>query len=70
MHATCKCLNVSIRSKGNELKRLPIDEIELTDHERADAFFREVGLRLYFFIIHCKIYRTVNLSSLHIYSCY
>ncbi|XP_035721729.1 uncharacterized protein LOC118441439 isoform X2 [Vespa mandarinia] len=41
MHATCKCLNISIRSKGNELKKLPIDEIELTDHERADAFFRE-----------------------------
>lgn len=41
MHVTCKCLNVSIRSKGNELKKVQIDDIELTAHERADAFFRE-----------------------------
>ncbi|KAI4501725.1 hypothetical protein M0802_003060 [Mischocyttarus mexicanus] len=41
MHATCKCLNVSIKSKGNELKKLPIDVIELTDHKVADAFFKE-----------------------------
>ncbi|XP_015186924.1 PREDICTED: uncharacterized protein LOC107071951 isoform X1 [Polistes dominula] len=41
MHATCKCLNVSIKSKGNELKKLPIDVLELADHKVADAFFKE-----------------------------
>ncbi|KAK2579823.1 hypothetical protein KPH14_007509 [Odynerus spinipes] len=41
MHITCKCLNVFIRSKGNELKKVIIDDIELAAHERDDAFFRE-----------------------------
>ncbi|XP_050459296.1 uncharacterized protein LOC126855558 isoform X2 [Cataglyphis hispanica] len=41
MHITCKCLNVSIRSRSTELQRLNIDNVEMTDLERADAFFRE-----------------------------
>ncbi|XP_012224788.1 uncharacterized protein PRAS40 [Linepithema humile] len=41
MHVTCKCLNVSIRSRNAELQRVNIDSIELTDLERTDAFFRE-----------------------------
>ncbi|XP_071561024.1 uncharacterized protein [Temnothorax nylanderi] len=38
MHITCKCLNVSIKSRSAELQRI---NVELTDLERADAFFRE-----------------------------
>ncbi|XP_012539259.1 uncharacterized protein LOC118644154 [Monomorium pharaonis] len=38
MHITCKCLNVSIESRSTELQRT---NVELTDLERADAFFRE-----------------------------
>ncbi|XP_011704657.1 PREDICTED: uncharacterized protein LOC105459964 isoform X1 [Wasmannia auropunctata] len=38
MHVTCKCLNVSIKSRSAELQRV---NVELTDVERADAFFRE-----------------------------
>ncbi|KAM0734194.1 hypothetical protein ACS0PU_011665 [Formica fusca] len=41
MHITCKCLNVSIRSRSTELQRLNIDNVEMTDLERTDAFFRE-----------------------------
>ncbi|XP_011867724.1 PREDICTED: uncharacterized protein LOC105561938 [Vollenhovia emeryi] len=38
MHVTCKCLNVSIKSRSAELQQI---NVELTDLERADAFFRE-----------------------------
>ncbi|KYM78135.1 hypothetical protein ALC53_11424 [Atta colombica] len=38
MHVTCKCLNVSIKSRSTELQQV---NVELTDLERADAFFRE-----------------------------
>ncbi|XP_011637217.1 uncharacterized protein LOC105427247 isoform X2 [Pogonomyrmex barbatus] len=41
MHVTCKCLNVSIRSRSTELQRIDIANVELTDLERADVFFRE-----------------------------
>lgn len=34
-------MNVSIRSKGNELKKISTDDIELTAYEKADAFFQE-----------------------------
>lgn len=40
MHVTCKCLNVSIKSRSAELQQV---NVELTDLERADAFFREVN---------------------------
>ncbi|XP_014480457.1 PREDICTED: uncharacterized protein LOC106747449 isoform X1 [Dinoponera quadriceps] len=42
MHITCKCLNVSIRSKGSELQPIDVDKFELTELEYADDFFREV----------------------------
>ncbi|XP_024892781.1 uncharacterized protein LOC112468177 isoform X2 [Temnothorax curvispinosus] len=38
MHITCKCLNVSIKSRSADVQRI---NVELTDLERADAFFRE-----------------------------
>ncbi|EZA50753.1 hypothetical protein DMN91_000797 [Ooceraea biroi] len=38
MHVACKCLNISIRSRGAELQGV---NVELTDLERADAFFHE-----------------------------
>ncbi|KYN02497.1 PREDICTED: uncharacterized protein LOC108774221 [Cyphomyrmex costatus] len=38
MHVTCKCLNVSIKSRSAELQQV---NVELTDVERTDAFFRE-----------------------------
>ncbi|XP_025157781.1 uncharacterized protein LOC105189811 [Harpegnathos saltator] len=41
MHITCKCLNVSIRFRDNELRPIDIDKFELTELERADDFFRE-----------------------------
>ncbi|XP_032687284.1 uncharacterized protein LOC116851708 isoform X2 [Odontomachus brunneus] len=42
MHITCKCLNVSIRSKSSELQPVDIEKFELTELERADDFFREI----------------------------
>ncbi|KAG7204706.1 hypothetical protein KM043_005120 [Ampulex compressa] len=41
MHIICKCVNVSIKSRGTELQKVNIDDIELTAQEQADAFFRE-----------------------------
>ncbi|XP_046748624.1 uncharacterized protein LOC124412631 [Diprion similis] len=41
MHVACKCLNVSIKSRGNELQRVKIEDYELTATELADPFFRE-----------------------------
>lgn len=38
MHVACKCLNVSVRSRSADLQRF---NVELTDLERADAFFHE-----------------------------
>ncbi|KAH0946757.1 hypothetical protein HN011_006789 [Eciton burchellii] len=38
MHIVCKCLNVSIKSRGAELQQV---NVELTELERADAFFHE-----------------------------
>jgi len=53
MHVTCKCLNVSIKSRSAELQRV---NVELTDLERADAFFHEVNesfppLSVFFFLL-------------------
>lgn len=42
MHVACKCLNVSIKARGNELQPVNIDDYELTAAEVADPFFREV----------------------------
>lgn len=48
MFITCKCLNVSIRTRGAELKGVKEDDIELSPVERADGFFREVNFnRIY-----------------------
>ncbi|XP_012269863.1 uncharacterized protein LOC105694089 [Athalia rosae] len=41
MHVACKCLNVSIKSRGNELQRVNVEDHELTDNELSDSFFRE-----------------------------
>lgn len=41
MHTACKCLNVSIKSRGTELQKVNIDDLELTPNEYADNFFRE-----------------------------
>lgn len=42
MHITCKCLNVSIKSRGTELQKVNIDDIELTPEEQSDGFFQQV----------------------------
>ncbi|XP_008208814.1 lobe protein isoform X1 [Nasonia vitripennis] len=39
MYATCRCLNVSIKTKGNELQNVNIDTLELSASEHADVFF-------------------------------
>ncbi|KAF3423136.1 hypothetical protein E2986_00660 [Frieseomelitta varia] len=41
MHITCKCLNVSIKSRGTELQKINIDDIELTPEEQNDGFFQQ-----------------------------
>lgn len=41
MHLTCKCLNVSIKTRGNELKQFKINDEILTDIEKLDEFFQE-----------------------------
>ncbi|CAD1480628.1 unnamed protein product [Heterotrigona itama] len=41
MHITCKCLNVSIKSRGTELQKVNIDDIELTPEEQNDGFFQQ-----------------------------
>ncbi|XP_031836535.1 proline-rich Akt substrate 40 kDa [Nomia melanderi] len=41
MHIVCKCLNVSIKSRGTELQKVNIDDIELTPQEQTDGFFRQ-----------------------------
>ena len=41
MHIVCKCLNVSIKSRGTELQKVNIDDIELTLQEQTDGFFRQ-----------------------------
>ncbi|XP_033322741.1 proline-rich Akt substrate 40 kDa isoform X1 [Megalopta genalis] len=41
MHIVCKCLNVSIKSRGTELQMVNIDDIELTLQEQTDGFFRQ-----------------------------
>lgn len=40
MHIVCKCLNVSIKSRGTELQKVNIDDIELLD-EQNDVFFNQ-----------------------------
>lgn len=39
MHIACKCLNISIRSRAAELQPIDVENVELTDLERADDFF-------------------------------
>ncbi|XP_076249303.1 proline-rich Akt substrate 40 kDa [Calliopsis andreniformis] len=41
MHIVCKCLNVSIKSRGTELQKVNIDNIEVSPQERTDGFFRQ-----------------------------
>ncbi|XP_078046144.1 proline-rich Akt substrate 40 kDa [Augochlora pura] len=41
MHIVCKCLNVSIKSRGTELQIVNIDDIEVTLEEQADGFFHQ-----------------------------
>ncbi|XP_043269197.1 uncharacterized protein PRAS40 [Venturia canescens] len=41
MYITCKCLNVSIRTRGNELKDVKDDDLEINPAERAAGFFNE-----------------------------
>ncbi|CAL7945062.1 unnamed protein product [Xylocopa violacea] len=41
MHMACKCLNVSIKSRGTELQKINIDDIELTLDEQNDTFFQQ-----------------------------
>ena len=42
MFITCKCLNVSIRTRGSNLKDVNDDNIELSPVESSDGFFHEV----------------------------
>ena len=44
MHVTCKCLNVSIKTKGNELHNVNVDDIELDVNEQAHTFFSNVSI--------------------------
>lgn len=44
MHITCKCLNVSIKSRGTELQKFNINDIELTLEEQNDSFFHQVKI--------------------------
>ncbi|XP_053978077.1 uncharacterized protein LOC128876022 isoform X1 [Hylaeus volcanicus] len=39
MHIVCKCLNVSIKSRGTELQKVNIDDIELSPQDQVDGFF-------------------------------
>ncbi|XP_034193678.1 proline-rich Akt substrate 40 kDa [Osmia lignaria lignaria] len=41
MHIACKCLNVSIKSRGTELQKVNINDIELTPEEQNDGFFHQ-----------------------------
>ncbi|PBC29051.1 Proline-rich AKT1 substrate [Apis cerana cerana] len=41
MHIACKCLNVSIKSRGTELQKFNINDIELTLEEQNDSFFHQ-----------------------------
>lgn len=41
MHIACKCLNVSIKSRGTELQKVNINDIELTPEEQNDGFFQQ-----------------------------
>ncbi|KAJ8667669.1 hypothetical protein QAD02_009332 [Eretmocerus hayati] len=40
MFITCKCLNVSIKTKTSDLNTMNIDDIDLTKEEKADIFFK------------------------------
>ncbi|XP_066592345.1 uncharacterized protein PRAS40 isoform X2 [Prorops nasuta] len=40
MFLTCKCLNVSIKSRG-ELQKVNVDDFDLTTNERSDGFFQQ-----------------------------
>lgn len=42
MYVTCKCLNVSIKTRSSEFKNFNKDDIELSPIERANDFFKEV----------------------------
>lgn len=44
MHIACKCLNVSIKSRGTELQKFNISDIELTLEEQNDSFFHQVKI--------------------------
>ncbi|XP_029040092.1 uncharacterized protein LOC114874712 [Osmia bicornis bicornis] len=41
MHIACKCLNVSIKSRGTELQKVNINDIELSPEEQNDGFFHQ-----------------------------
>lgn len=41
MYVTCKCLNVSIKTRSSEFKNFNKDDIELSPLERANDFFKE-----------------------------
>ncbi|KAF7991441.1 hypothetical protein HCN44_008753 [Aphidius gifuensis] len=41
MYVTCKCLNVSIKTRSSEFKNFNEDDIELSPIERANEFFKE-----------------------------
>ncbi|CAK9825168.1 hypothetical protein ANTRET_LOCUS3233 [Anthophora retusa] len=41
MYIACKCLNVSIKSRGTELQKVNINDIELTPEEQNDGFFHQ-----------------------------
>lgn len=68
MHIACKCLNVSIKSRGTELQKFNINDIELTLEEQNDSFFHQVKIflkqLLYIFIKH-SILKNLYFKSNH-----
>lgn len=44
MYLTCNCLNVSIKTKGNKLHQVKIDDKDLNINEQDNAFFTNVSL--------------------------
>lgn len=59
MYVTCKCLNVWIKTQGNEFKNLNEDDVELSKLERADSFFKEEVFNYYF--NQSIIYHVINI---------
>lgn len=60
MHIACKCLNVSIKSRGTELQKVNINDIELTPEEQNDGFFQQVKI---FLTIIIYFYKTLNFKT-------